>query len=183
MVAGTSRRSWRRLAQAGVRRRRDGVVRLRSDEVNCRAVCRACAWSPVEALGSGSCVDLAGQDVLSGVCVAPGPKKMACCSAAFVARGRAFVARTVRQSASHGAWLHRKKLCGTHGADEEEASTSSRSCAACVAGVHGAWRVSLRTKMVAAVRMVLSMATSCLWRRSSACVAGAGDNGVCRRRR
>jgi len=28
----------------------------------------------------------AGQDVLSGVCVAPGPKKMACCSAAFVAR-------------------------------------------------------------------------------------------------
>jgi len=37
----------------------------------------ACAWLPVEALGSGLCVDLAGQDVLSGVCVAPGPKNMA----------------------------------------------------------------------------------------------------------
>jgi len=110
-------------------------------------------------------------------------------ASAFVARGGAFVAQTLRQSASHGAWLHRKKLCGNHCADEEEASASSHSCAtvsmACVASVHGARRVSLRTKMVAAARMALSMAIckeeqtcrnlsfQCRWRRSSACVAGA----------
>ena len=110
-------------------------------------------------------------------------------ASAFVARGGAFVAQTLRQSASHGAWLHRKKLCGNHCADEEEASASWHSCAtvsmACVASVHGARRVSLKTKMVAAARMALSMAIckeeqtcrnlsfQCRWRRSSACVAGA----------
>ncbi|KAG8096129.1 hypothetical protein GUJ93_ZPchr0013g34560 [Zizania palustris] len=41
---------------------------------------------------------------------------------AFIARGRAFVARTVRQSASHYAWLHRNKLCSNHCGDKEEAS-------------------------------------------------------------
>ncbi|KAG8099532.1 hypothetical protein GUJ93_ZPchr0013g36155 [Zizania palustris] len=64
---------------------------------------------------------------------------------AFVARGRAFVARTVRRSASYYAWHHRNKLCSNHCGDEE-ASAGSCSCAmassACVATVYGAQRVT-----------------------------------------